>query len=132
MKFNAPADAPPSAVEGGHRAATLTKAGQFAPQGTAVRRGLYAFTQRREALHHVTAGPGRIGLIARTALVLMPFERKMIAWMLLPSVLRRVMRDRSSSVEMRLPEAGQQWAAGDLLVDTLLAVGVRGAVPFRW
>jgi hypothetical protein len=47
-------------------------------------------------------------------------------------VLRRVMRDRSPSVEMRHSEASQQWAVGDLPMNTPLAASVRGAVPFRW
>jgi len=36
-------------------------------------------TQRWRALQHVTASPGRIGFIARAALVLVLFEHKMIA-----------------------------------------------------
>jgi hypothetical protein len=35
-------------------------------------------TQRRRTLQHVTASPGGIGLIARAAVSLLLFERKMI------------------------------------------------------
>ena len=41
-------------------------------------RGFALLTQRRRTLQHVTASPGRIGLIARAALVLVLFEQKMI------------------------------------------------------
>jgi integrase len=42
-------------------------------------RGLALLTQRWKTLQHVTASPGRIGLIARAAFVLVLFEHKMIA-----------------------------------------------------
>ncbi len=41
-------------------------------------RGFALLTQRWRTLQHVTASPGRIGLIARAALVLVLFEHKMI------------------------------------------------------
>ena len=41
-------------------------------------RGFALLTQRWKTLQHVTASPGRIGLIARAALVLVLFEHKMI------------------------------------------------------
>ena len=41
-------------------------------------RGFAPLTQRRRTLQHVTASPGRIGLIARAAFVLVLFEHKMI------------------------------------------------------
>src|SRR5512142_1284057 len=41
-------------------------------------RGCALLTQRWRTLQHVTASPGRIGLIARAALVLVLFEHKMI------------------------------------------------------
>ena len=41
-------------------------------------RGFALLTQRWKTLQHVTASPGRIGLIARTAFVLVLFEHKMI------------------------------------------------------
>ena len=40
--------------------------------------GFALLTQRWRTLQHVTASPGRIGLIARAALVLVLFEHKMI------------------------------------------------------
>ena len=42
------------------------------------KRGFALLTQRWRTLQHVTASPGRIGLIARAAFVLMLFEHKMI------------------------------------------------------
>ncbi len=41
-------------------------------------RGFALLTQRWQTLQHVTASPGKIGLIARAALVLLLFEHKMI------------------------------------------------------
>jgi hypothetical protein len=41
-------------------------------------RGFALLTQRWQTLQHVTASPGKIGLIARAALVLVLFEHKMI------------------------------------------------------
>ena len=41
-------------------------------------RGFALLTQRWKTLQHVTASPGRIGLIARAAFVLVLFEHKMI------------------------------------------------------
>ena len=41
-------------------------------------RGFALLTQRWKTLQHVTVSPGRIGLIARAALVLVLFEHKMI------------------------------------------------------
>ncbi len=41
-------------------------------------RGFALLTQRWRTLQHVTASPGRIGLIAKAALVLVLFEHKMI------------------------------------------------------
>jgi hypothetical protein len=41
-------------------------------------RGFALLSQRWKALQHVTASPGRIGLIARAALVLVLFEHKML------------------------------------------------------
>ena len=41
-------------------------------------RGFALLTQRWKTLQHVTASPGRIGLIARAALVLVLFEHKML------------------------------------------------------
>ena len=41
-------------------------------------RGFALLTQRWRTLQHVTASPGRIGLIARAAFVLVLFEHKMI------------------------------------------------------
>ena len=41
-------------------------------------RGFALLTQRWQTLQHVTASPGRIGLIARAAFVLVLFEHKMI------------------------------------------------------
>ena len=41
-------------------------------------RGFALLTQRWKTLQHVTASPGRIGLIARAALVLVLFEHRMI------------------------------------------------------
>jgi hypothetical protein len=41
--------------------------------------GFELSTHRWRTLQHVTASPGRIGLIARAALVLVLFEHKMIA-----------------------------------------------------
>jgi hypothetical protein len=41
-------------------------------------RGFALLTQRWKTLQHVTASPGKIGLIARAALVLLLFEHKMI------------------------------------------------------
>ena len=41
-------------------------------------RGFALLTQRWRTLQHVTASPGKIGLIARAALVLVLFEHKMI------------------------------------------------------
>ena len=41
-------------------------------------RGFALLTQRWKTLQHVTASPGRIGLITRTAFVLVLFEHKMI------------------------------------------------------
>ena len=41
-------------------------------------RGFALLTQRWKTLQHVTASPGRIGLIARAAFVLALFEHKMI------------------------------------------------------
>jgi hypothetical protein len=41
-------------------------------------RGFALLTQRWQTLQHVNASPGRIGLIARAALVLVLFEHKMI------------------------------------------------------
>ena len=42
-------------------------------------RGFALLTQRWRTLQHVTASPGRIGLIARAALVLVLFEHKMLS-----------------------------------------------------
>jgi hypothetical protein len=42
-------------------------------------RGFALLTQRWQTLQHVTASPGKIGLIAKAALVLVLFEHKMIA-----------------------------------------------------
>ena len=42
-------------------------------------RGFALLTQRWQTLQHITASPGRIGQIARAALVLVLFEHKMIA-----------------------------------------------------
>jgi hypothetical protein len=42
-------------------------------------RGFRLITQRWQTLQHVTMSPGRISDIARAALVLTPFEHKMIA-----------------------------------------------------
>jgi hypothetical protein len=41
-------------------------------------RGFALLSQRWRTLQHVTASPGRIGLIARAALVLVLFEHKML------------------------------------------------------
>jgi hypothetical protein len=41
-------------------------------------RGFALLAQRWRTLQHVTASPGRIGLIARAAFVLVLFEHKMI------------------------------------------------------
>ena len=41
-------------------------------------RGFALLTQRWQTLQHVTASPGKIGLIARAALVLLLFEHKML------------------------------------------------------
>ena len=41
-------------------------------------RGFALLTQRWRTLQHVTASPGRIGLIAKAALILVLFEHKMI------------------------------------------------------
>ena len=46
-------------------------------------RGFALLTQRWKTLQHVTASPGRIGLIARAAFVLVLFEHKMIRKLLL-------------------------------------------------
>ena len=41
-------------------------------------RGFALLTQRWQTLQHVTASPGKIGLIARAAFVLVLFEHKML------------------------------------------------------
>ena len=43
-----------------------------------VERGFALLTQRWQTLQHVTMSPGRIGQIARAALVLTLFEHKML------------------------------------------------------
>jgi hypothetical protein len=42
-------------------------------------RGFALLTQRWQTLRHVTASPGKIGQIARAALVLVLFEHKMLS-----------------------------------------------------
>jgi hypothetical protein len=89
-------------------------------------RGFALLTQRWQTLQHITASPGKIGQIARAALVLVLFEHKMVT----RKSLRKPHWDKVRSdpaVIVRTVLAGYQ----DAIDHRVTAINPGGCAPVR-